>query len=58
MIAGGERAVWAPHWGTLESRAAWDCGYCLPGRNHGTVYVARDPRVPIAEMWAAARHYE
>lgn len=58
VIAGGPRELWAPHWAVLEEVAEWDCGYCLPGRNHGKVYVAREPRAPIDEIWEALRRYD
>jgi hypothetical protein len=57
VIAGGAIEDWAPHWQTIEHRAVWDCGDCLPGRNHANVYVARGPRAPLAEIWAEFRHY-
>ena len=58
VIVGGGRELWAPHWAALEEVRRWDCGYCRPDRNHGTVYVAREPRAPMAEIWEALRHYD
>ncbi len=57
VIAGGRMEFWARHWDSVAAVAVWDCGYCLPGRNHGRVFVARNPRAPLGEMWDALRHY-
>jgi hypothetical protein len=57
VIAGGKRERWERHWSTIEEVAVWECGYCLPGRNHSTVYVARNPRAPLDQMWADLRVY-
>ena len=57
LIAGGTQEIWERHWGRVEAAAVWDCGYCLPGRNHSTVWIARDPRTPLEQLWPALRHY-
>jgi hypothetical protein len=58
VIAGGPPELWAQHWGEIEEAAEWDCGHCLPGRNHSKVYVARSPRAPLEQIWAALRRYD
>jgi 4-amino-4-deoxy-L-arabinose transferase-like glycosyltransferase len=58
VIAGGPRERWERHWARVEVAAAWDCGHCLPSRNHARVYVVRDPRAPMKEIWTALRRYE
>jgi hypothetical protein len=57
IIAGGTQEIWERHWGRVEAAAVWNCGYCLPGRNHSTVWIARDPRTPLEQLWPALRHY-
>jgi hypothetical protein len=57
IIAGGAREVWEQHWNSVEAAAVWNCGLCLPARNHATVYVARAPKAPLAQSWASLRHY-
>jgi len=57
IIAGGARDDWEPYWEGLEILGVWDCGYCLPGRNHANIYLAREPREPLADIWPALRHY-
>jgi hypothetical protein len=44
--------------GQIEAVGTWDCGYCLPGRNDRTIFVARDPKVSFDEIWPALRHYD
>lgn len=58
VIAGGPRELWERHWSRVEEAAEWDCGHCLPGRNHSKVYVARNPRAPMDQIWAALRRYD
>lgn len=57
VILGGEREHWTQYWKTLEEAAVWDCGYCTATRNHQSVFVAREPRQPLPEMWPKLRHY-
>ncbi len=45
------------YFGRVEAAGEWDCGLCLPGRNHWTVFVAREPLRPIDEMWRELRRY-
>jgi len=58
LLVGGSRETWARHWGSLEEAATWDCGDCMAARNRQSVFVARQPRAPLAEMWPDLRHYD
>jgi len=58
LIAGGSREFWERHWARLEAVGSWDCGLCLPDRNGRTLWVAREPRAPLDEIWQALRHYQ
>jgi 4-amino-4-deoxy-L-arabinose transferase-like glycosyltransferase len=57
LLGGGRVELWREHWGSIEEAATWDCGHCLPGRNHGMVYIARSPRTPLSQIWQALRRY-
>ncbi len=58
VMAGGPLEVWQRYWARVEPVVQWDCGLCLPSRNHQWVYVARDPKRPIEEIWAELRRYD
>ena len=58
VIAGGSIERWTPYWRSIEEAAVWDCGSCLPGRNHSKVYVAREPVLAMDEIWKALRRYD
>ena len=58
VIAGGPAELWRKHWTDVRAVTVWDCGYCLPGRNQQSVYVARGPRAPMDELWPLLRHYD
>jgi hypothetical protein len=34
------------------------CRYCMPEENDVPVYVAREPKFPIRELWPQTKHYE
>ena len=57
VLAGGTLERWQEHWADVRAVGSWDCGLCLPGRNHQTIFVAREPRAPIDEIWRALRRY-
>ena len=57
LIVGGPLELWAPHWAQIDVVGTWDCGYCMPSRNHQSIYLARQPRAPIDEIWQALRSY-
>ena len=58
VIAGGPIELWEPYWDSIEEAAVWDCGSCLPGRNHSKVYVAREPLSSMDQIWRALRRYD
>lgn len=33
------------------------CGLCMPYENNQTVWIARGPKAPIAEIWPMTKHY-
>jgi hypothetical protein len=44
--------------GRVERVAGIACRYCLPDRNRLSVYVAREPRQPLPELWPRLKHYD
>ncbi|HEX7086558.1 MAG TPA: glycosyltransferase family 39 protein [Vicinamibacterales bacterium] len=43
---------------TVEEVARARCTYCMPYESDLPVFVCRDLRAPIAEVWQAVKHYE
>lgn len=41
----------------VEPAGQWDCGLCLPARNAGRIFVAREPKRPIEQVWNELRRY-
>jgi hypothetical protein len=42
---------------TYEHAATIDCGYCMPYENHRPVYICRNLKIPMAELWAAEKNF-
>lgn len=57
LILAPDAERWSDSFGSVEAAGTWDCGYCLPGRNHRTIFVARDPKRPIETLWLGLRDY-
>jgi uncharacterized membrane protein len=58
LLVGGSQAYWLRYWGSVEPAAVWECRYCMPARNGKAVFIAREPRAPLAEMWSDLRHFD
>ena len=46
------------HFASVVHTADVDCRWCLPYVDRLRVYVAREPRVPLDEIWAELKHFE
>jgi len=42
----------------VERVGTIECGRCMPYENHRPVWIARDLRRPVAEVWAQIKHFE
>lgn len=42
----------------VELAKVHECGLCMPWRNHMPIWIARKPRVAIADYWQDWKHYE
>lgn len=58
LIASKSPARLARLFATVEARGLLECGDCMPYENGQTIWVARGPRTPLAELWPALKHYE
>ena len=44
--------------GVVEKEATIRCEYCMPDEDNLPVYVCRDPRTSLQEMWPQVKHYD
>jgi hypothetical protein len=44
--------------GEVEKEAMIRCEYCMPDEDDLPVYVCRDPRVSLEELWPQVKHYD
>jgi hypothetical protein len=44
--------------GEVEKEAMIRCGYCMPDEDDLPVYVCRDPRASLQELWPQVKHYD
>jgi hypothetical protein len=58
IIIGGERERIEELFASAEQVATVECGYCMPYENHQPVWVARDLKMPIAELWPQLKHFD
>jgi 4-amino-4-deoxy-L-arabinose transferase-like glycosyltransferase len=58
VILAHDAGAWRDAFESVEAAGTWDCGFCLPGRNHETIFVARDPTRPLDDLWLELRRYE
>lgn len=43
---------------SVEVAGTIRCEYCMPYENNRPVFVCREPRRPLADLWAGLRHYD
>jgi hypothetical protein len=43
--------------GKVEKEATIRCEYCMPDEDNLPVYVCRDPRTSLQELWPQVKHY-
>ena len=44
--------------GEVEKEATIRCEYCMPDEDNLPVYVCRDPRASLQELWPRVKHYD
>jgi len=42
----------------LEQKATIRCEYCMPDEDNLPVYVCRDPRASLQDLWPQVKHYD
>ena len=59
-IVAGDRGAGAADagFGEVEKEAMIRCEYCMPDEDDLPVYVCRDPRASLQELWPQVKHYD
>lgn len=58
IILGGDEAEHLRHFSQVEMAAVIQCDYCMPYENNRPVYVCRDKKISIDEIWERRKHFE
>lgn len=58
VVIGGKEEELTRLFGCVERAATIECGRCMPYENHRPVWVCRDRKLPVLEMWKVAKHYD
>jgi hypothetical protein len=43
---------------SVEQAAVFTCKYCMPYENNRPIYVCRNPKFPVEEVWPQFKHYD
>jgi len=55
---GGRREDLEQIFDQVELYTTVDCGYCMPYENHRPVWICRQPKVSLEEMWPRMKHFD
>jgi hypothetical protein len=58
IFLGGESDDYLKHIFQVEQAATIRCEYCMPYENNLPVYVCRNKKIKISEIWEFMKHYE
>jgi hypothetical protein len=58
IFLGGERDNYHNYFFQVEQAAIINCEYCMPYENNLPVYVCRNKKINISELWDSMKHYE
>lgn len=58
VVIGGSREGVGAFFERVELATHLDCGYCMPYENGRPVWIAREPKGPIADAWPALKHFD
>jgi hypothetical protein len=58
IVLGGTEERLARRFGSVERAGTIDCGYCMPYETTRPVWVCRDLRTPLPDLWPELKHYD
>ena len=56
--AGGDAAGFERDYGDVRAVGCIDSTYAMPYQTGLTIWLLRQPRAPVAEIWSALKHYD
>jgi hypothetical protein len=58
IILGGNINLYLDIFERVERAAVFSCDYCMPYENNLPIYIARDLKIPINQLWPNLKHYD
>ena len=58
IVLGGEREDHLEEFNRVDQAAVIQCDYCMPYENNLIIWVCRDKKISISEIWESMKHYE
>jgi hypothetical protein len=58
IFLGGERDNYLNYFSHVEQAAIIKCEYCMPYENNLPVYICRNKKINISELWDSMKHFE
>ena len=58
LIIGGDRADHIRYFESVNAGGVFRCDDCMPYENNLTIWVGRGHKLPVAEAWEKAHHYD
>ncbi len=58
ILLGGEMDDHLKYFSQVEQAAVAKCEYCMPYENNLPVYVCRNKKISMSELWESLKHYE
>ena len=55
---GGDRSDVEPYFRRVEEAGRTACRWCSPRFDDRAIWLAREPKLPIRELWPELRHYD
>jgi len=55
---GGSKDSYSKNYGAVELAGVHTCRYCMPYENNLSIFVARQRRRPIEQVWGESKHFE
>jgi hypothetical protein len=46
------------YFSSVEYAGTFQCEYCMPYENNSPLFICRDPKSDLRDMWPQLRHYD
>ena len=58
ILLGGDIKFYLDVFEQVEKAAVFTCDYCMPYENNLPIYIARNLKIPINQLWPEIKHYD